>query len=72
MTQHALMAALALGATAAPVQGQTQLATQRPTIVLVHGGFVDGSGWEGVFKRLRKDGYTVSIVRSEPDDLTDR
>jgi len=47
MTQQALMAALALGATAAPIQGQAQLATQRPTIVLVHGGFVDGSGWEG-------------------------
>ncbi len=71
MTQHALMAALALGATAAPIQGQTQLATQRPTIVLVHGGFVDGSGWEGVFKRLRKDGYTVSIVQNPTTSLID-
>src|SRR5258705_13828698 len=71
MTQHALMAALALGATAAPVQGQTQLVTQRPTIVLVHGGFVDGSGWEGVFKRLRKDGYTVSIVQNPTTSLSD-
>ena len=26
-------------------------------ILLVHGGFVDGSGWEGVHKILRKDGY---------------
>ena len=26
-------------------------------IVLVHGGFVDGSGWEGVYKALKKDGY---------------
>ncbi|HXO86687.1 MAG TPA: hypothetical protein VN803_14295, partial [Gemmatimonadales bacterium] len=64
MKQQTLMAALALGATAAPMPGQTQQATQRPTIVLVHGGFVDGSGWEGVFKRLRKDGYTVSIVQN--------
>src|SRR5258705_9881970 len=71
MTQHALMAALVLGATAAPVQGQTQLATQRPTIVLVHGGFVDGSGWEGVFKRLRKDGYTVTIVQNPTTSLSD-
>src|SRR5258705_3031850 len=71
MTQHALMAALALGATAAPVQGQTQQASQRPTIVLVHGGFVDGSGWEGVFKRLRKDGYTVSIVQNPTTSLID-
>jgi len=65
------MAALALGATAAPVQGQTQQASQRPTIVLVHGGFVDGSGWEGVFKRLRKDGYTVSIVQNPTTSLID-
>src|SRR5213080_3900695 len=34
------------------------------TIVLVHGGFVDGSGWEGVYRILRKDGYTVSIVQN--------
>src|SRR5213592_2528003 len=71
MAQQALMAALALGATAAPIQGQTQQATQRPTIVLVHGGFVDGSGWEGVFKRLRKDGYTVTIVQNPTISLSD-
>jgi pimeloyl-ACP methyl ester carboxylesterase len=43
------------------------------TIVLVHGGFVDGSGWEEVYKLLKKDGYTVSIVQnptiSLPDDV---
>jgi pimeloyl-ACP methyl ester carboxylesterase len=33
-------------------------------IVLVHGGFVDGSGWEGVYKILKKDGYKVSIVQN--------
>src|SRR2546422_10432644 len=71
MKQQALMAALTLGATAAPVQGQAQLAMQRPTIVLVHGGFVDGSGWEGVFKRLRKNGYTVTIVQNPTTSLSD-
>jgi hypothetical protein len=30
-------------------------------IVLVHGAFVDGSGWEGVYKILKRDGYSVSI-----------
>jgi len=35
-----------------------------PTVVLVHGGFVDGSGWEGVYRILRKDGYSVSIVQN--------
>jgi pimeloyl-ACP methyl ester carboxylesterase len=33
-------------------------------IVLVHGGFVDGAGWEGVYKILKKDGYNVSIVQN--------
>ncbi|MEK1930272.1 MAG: alpha/beta hydrolase, partial [Pararhizobium sp.] len=33
-------------------------------IVLVHGGFVDGSGWKGVYDLLKKDGYTVSIVQN--------
>ncbi len=33
-------------------------------VVLVHGGFVDGSGWEGVYKILKKDGYTVSVVQN--------
>jgi len=33
-------------------------------VVLVHGGFVDGSGWEEVYKILKKDGYNVSIVQN--------
>ena len=36
----------------------------RPAIVLVHGGFVDGSGWEPVYKILRKDAYTVAVVQN--------
>src|SRR2546423_8066294 len=34
------------------------------TVVLVHGGFVDGSGWQGVYQQLSKDGYTVSVVQN--------
>jgi len=41
------------------------------TVVLVHGGFVDGSGWEGVYKILKKDGYLVSIVQNPTISLTD-
>ena len=41
------------------------------TIVLVHGGFVDGSGWEEVYKLLKKDGYTVSIVQNPTISLED-
>ena len=40
-------------------------------IVLVHGGFVDGSGWEGVYKALKKDGYTVAIVQNPTLSLAD-
>src|SRR6516225_7205639 len=32
-------------------------------VVLVHGAFADGSGWEAVAKILEKDGYTVSVVQ---------
>src|ERR1700688_568746 len=40
-------------------------------IVVVHGGFVDGSGWEGVYRTLRKDGYNVSIVQNPTISLED-
>jgi pimeloyl-ACP methyl ester carboxylesterase len=33
-------------------------------IVLVHGGFADGSGWESVYSLLKKDGYDVAIVQN--------
>ncbi len=34
------------------------------SIVLVHGGFADGSGWQGVYKLLRDDGFNVSVVQN--------
>jgi pimeloyl-ACP methyl ester carboxylesterase len=40
-------------------------------IVLVHGGFVDGAGWEGVYKILRRDGYRVSIAQNPTISLED-
>src|ERR1700694_4034858 len=40
-------------------------------IVLVHGGFVDGAGWEGVYKILKRDGYNVSIVQNPTISLED-
>jgi pimeloyl-ACP methyl ester carboxylesterase len=33
-------------------------------VVLVHGGFVDGSGWQGVYEALSRDGFRVSIVQN--------
>jgi pimeloyl-ACP methyl ester carboxylesterase len=40
-------------------------------VVLVHGGFVDGSGWAGVHRLLTKDGYDVSVVQQPTISLAD-
>jgi pimeloyl-ACP methyl ester carboxylesterase len=40
-------------------------------VVLVHGGFVDGSGWQSVYDILVKDGYTVSVVQNPTISLGD-
>jgi len=41
------------------------------SIVLVHGGFVDGSGWEGVYSILKKDGHSVGVVQNPTTSLAD-
>jgi pimeloyl-ACP methyl ester carboxylesterase len=48
-----------------------QIATALASIVLVHGGFVDGSGWEDVYKILKTEGYEVSIVQNPTTSLAD-
>ncbi len=40
-------------------------------IVLVHGAFVDGSGWQGVYRALKKSGYAVTVVQNSTASLTD-
>ena len=40
-------------------------------VVLVHGGWVDGSGWEGVYKALKKNGYAVTIVQEATTSFAD-
>jgi pimeloyl-ACP methyl ester carboxylesterase len=40
-------------------------------IVLVHGGFVDGSGWRGVYDALKADGYNVAVVQNPTSSLED-
>lgn len=40
-------------------------------IVLVHGFFADGSGWQGVVKILTKDGYNVAVVQNPETSLAD-
>jgi pimeloyl-ACP methyl ester carboxylesterase len=39
--------------------------------VLVHGGFVDGSGWQGVYQILTRDGYEVIVVQNPTISLQD-
>ena len=41
------------------------------SIVLVHGGFVDGSGWAAVYRILKKDGYDVAVVQNPTLSLRD-
>ena len=50
---------------------QTKSTAVVKNIVLVHGGLVDGSGWKDVYKILKKDGYTVSIVQEPTISLAD-
>jgi pimeloyl-ACP methyl ester carboxylesterase len=40
-------------------------------IVLVHGGFVDGSGWAAVYRALREQGFTVSVVQNPTTSLAE-
>src|SRR5437867_5357398 len=47
------------------------MAKQSLNVVLVHGGFVDGAGWKGVYGILKKDGYSVSIVQNPTLSLAD-
>ncbi len=41
------------------------------TIVLVHGGFVDGSGWQPVYRILRQAGHDVAVVQNPTLSLAD-
>jgi pimeloyl-ACP methyl ester carboxylesterase len=50
---------------------QTNTSTQIRNIILVHGSFVDGSGWQDVYQALKKEGYTVSIVQNPTISLTE-
>src|SRR6476620_9510850 len=45
--------------------------SQVKNVVLVHGGFVDGSGWEGVYHALKQQGFNVSVVQNPTLSLED-
>jgi pimeloyl-ACP methyl ester carboxylesterase len=72
------LAAAALASTPAMSIAQAAAAATRKrtmhaqkNVVLVHGGFVDGSGWEGVYDILKKDDYNVSVVQNPTLSLAD-
>jgi pimeloyl-ACP methyl ester carboxylesterase len=62
-----MLAAALIGATLLTERNVRVAAAASPSgiknVVLVHGAFADGSGWEGVAKILEKDGYTVSVAQ---------
>lgn len=61
---------LATGASAQPARPLPSEQTVR-NVVLVHGAFVDGSGWRGVYDQLTARGYRVSIVQNPLTSLSD-
>ena len=65
----ATAAAMSLASTANAATAKTPEATRN--VVLVHGGFVDGSGWQKVYSILKKDGYNVTIVQNPTTSLAD-
>ena len=63
------IAVMAFSINAEPAQAQTGQPIKN--VVLVHGAFADGSGWEAVAKILEKDGYTVSVAQPPETSYAD-
>jgi pimeloyl-ACP methyl ester carboxylesterase len=55
----ASLAAAALVAGSAGAAAESRPSAKKPTVVLVHGAFADSSSWNGVIKKLQRDGYPV-------------
>ncbi|MDE1011936.1 MAG: alpha/beta hydrolase [Paraburkholderia fungorum] len=66
-----LLGMLTVGSLALGVTEHSVAAQPVKNVVLVHGGFVDGGGWEPVFKLLKAKGYNVSIVQNATVSLAD-
>jgi pimeloyl-ACP methyl ester carboxylesterase len=61
----------ASAASAAASSGDAAQPEKPVSIVLVHGGFVDGSGWQAVHKILKRDGYDVVVAQNPTVSLAD-
>jgi pimeloyl-ACP methyl ester carboxylesterase len=68
-----MIKSIALASAALAASSSLSAATpEKPvSIVLVHGGFVDGSGWQGVYSQLTSDGYEVIVVQNPTTSLAD-
>jgi pimeloyl-ACP methyl ester carboxylesterase len=53
------------------LMAQTNHEQKVRNVVLVHGGLVDGSGWEGVYNALKKSGYAVTVVQEATASFAD-
>ena len=67
----AVFAAALAGGTVLPACAQPASKAGIKNVVLVHGAFADGSGWEAVAKILEKDGYTVSVAQPPETSYAD-
>ena len=65
----AALTALSLLATVPPAMAKAKNPVKN--IVLVHGAWADGSGWQGVYNILVKDGYKVNVVADPLTSLAD-
>jgi pimeloyl-ACP methyl ester carboxylesterase len=54
-----------------PKSEKEKIMSKSKSVVLVHGGFVDGSGWEGVYQILKKDGFDVIVAQNPTASLAD-
>jgi pimeloyl-ACP methyl ester carboxylesterase len=74
-TGFATPAPVLMGAIVLPAATMNFAAAAPPTgiknVVLVHGAFADGSGWDAVVKILEKDGYTVSVAQPPETSYAD-
>jgi pimeloyl-ACP methyl ester carboxylesterase len=62
---------LLFGMSSKAAEAQSSRPSGIKNVVLVHGAFADGSGWEAVAKILEKDGYTVSVAQPPETSYAD-
>ena len=68
-TLTTLLASAATLAAALVPAARAETSGEIKNVVLVHGGFVDGSGWRGLYEILKRDGYNVTIVQNPTTSL---